>query len=106
MLRDEVGGAAVNLTYSPKMNDIYRAVAEVAAQAMKDAEPDEDGYREAWLAHGINRSVTKRSVMTTSYGVTKRSAIRYVIDDYLRVHDFIRPRCGVVLPWSNEVMDS
>ena len=92
MLRDEVGGAAVNLTYSPKMNDIYRAVAEVAAQAMQEAEPDEDGYREAWLAHGINRSVTKRSVMTTSYGVTKRSAIRYVIDDYLRVHDFIRPR--------------
>ena len=92
MLRDEVGGAAVNLTYSPKMNDIYRAVAEVAAQAMKEAEPDEAGYREAWLTHGINRSVTKRSVMTTSYGVTKRSAIRYVIDDYLRVHDFIRPR--------------
>ena len=92
MLRDEVGGAAVNLTYSPEMNDIYRAVAEVAAEAMKQAEPDENGYREAWLAHGINRSVTKRSVMTTSYGVTKRSAIRYVIDDYLRVHDFIIPR--------------
>ena len=92
MLRDEVGGAAVNLTYSPKMNDIYRAVAEVASQAMQEAEPDEDGYREAWLTHGINRSVTKRSVMTTSYGVTKRSAIRYVIDDYLREHDFIRPR--------------
>lgn len=92
MLRDEVGGAAVNLTFSPKMNDIYMAVAEVAAQAMQEAEPDEAGYREAWLTHGINRSVTKRSVMTTSYGVTKRSAIRYVIDDYLRVHDFIRPR--------------
>ena len=92
MLRDEVGGAAVNLTYSPQMNDIYRAVAEVASQAMQAAEPDENGYRAAWLEHGINRSVTKRSVMTTSYGVTKRSAIRYVIDDYLRVHDFIRPR--------------
>lgn len=92
MLRDEVGGAAVNLTYSPKMNDIYRAVAEVATTSMNNAEPDEGGYRAAWLAHGINRSVTKRSVMTTSYGVTKRSAIRYVIDDYLRATDFIRPR--------------
>ena len=92
MLRDEVGGAAVNLTYSPKMNDIYRAVAEVAKQAMEKAEPDEAGYRATWLEHGISRSVTKRSVMTTSYGVTKRSAIRYVMDDYLRVHDFIRPR--------------
>lgn len=92
MLRDEVGGAAVNLTYSPKMNDIYRAVAEVAAEAMKRAEPDEAGFRQAWLDHGIDRSVTKRSVMTTSYGVTKRSAIRYVIDDYLRATDFIKPR--------------
>ena len=84
MLRDEVGGAAVNLTYSPTMNDIYRAVAEVAAREMQYADPDEAGYRQRWLDHGINRSVTKRSVMTTSYGVTKRSAIRYVIDDYLR----------------------
>lgn len=92
MLRDEVGGAAVNLTYSPKMNDIYRAVAEVAQRAMDAAVPDEAGFRQAWLDHGINRSVTKRSVMTTSYGVTKRSAIRYVIDDYLRATDFIKPR--------------
>lgn len=92
ILRDEVGGAAVNLTYSPKMNDIYRAVAEVAAKEMQHAEPDEAGFRQAWLDHGINRSVTKRSVMTTSYGVTKRSAIRYVIDDYLRATDFIKPR--------------
>ncbi len=92
MLRDDIGGAAVNLTYSPKMNDIYRAVAEVAAEAMRQAEPDEAGFRQAWLDHGINRSVTKRSVMTTSYGVTKRSAIRYVIDDYLRATDFIKPR--------------
>lgn len=92
MLRDEVGGAAVNLTYSPKMNDIYRAVAEVAQRAMEAAVPDEAGFRQAWLDHGINRSVTKRSVMTTSYGVTKRSAIRYVIDDYLRATDFIKPR--------------
>lgn len=59
---------------------------------MQEAEPDEAGYREAWLTHGINRGVTKRSVMTTSYGVTKRSAIRYVIDDYLRATDFIKPR--------------
>lgn len=93
MLRDEVGGAAVNLTPSPVMMDIYRAVAEVAQRAMEEAPPDEAGYREKWLEHGINRKVTKRSVMTTSYGVTKRSAIRYVIDDYLRVVDLgIQPR--------------
>ena len=92
MMRDAVGGRAVNLTYSPTMNDIYRAVAEVATEALEDAPEDEAGYRQLWLNHGINRSVTKRPVMTTSYGVTKRSAIRYVIDDYMRVHDIIRPR--------------
>lgn len=93
MLRDEVGGAAVNLVPSEEMNDIYRAVAEVAQREMEKAEPDEGGYREKWLQHGISRKVTKRSVMTTSYGVTKRSAIRYVMDDYLRENDMgIPPR--------------
>lgn len=91
MLRDEIGGSAVNLTPSETMMDIYRAVADVAHEEMKKADPDEDGLRAVWLSHGINRKVTKRSVMTTSYGVTKRSAIRYVMDDYLSVVDIGLP---------------
>lgn len=87
MLRDHIGGRATNLVPCQDMQDIYRTVAEVATESMLEAAPDEEGYRDAWLAHGITRKVTKRSVMTSSYGVTKRSAIRYVIDDYLRVQD-------------------
>ena len=92
MLRDEIGGAAVNLTPSPVMMDIYRAVAEVAQRAMEEAEPDEAGYR-GQMAGNRNRKVTKRSVMTTQLRCDQRSAIRYVIDDYLRVVDLgIPPR--------------
>lgn len=84
MLRDEIGGKATNLVPNPVMQDIYRTVAEAATVRMEAAEPDEDGYRALWLAHGINRKVTKRSVMTTPYGVTRKSAVAYVIEDYLK----------------------
>lgn len=87
MMRDEVGGRATNLMPSPIMQDIYRAVAEAATarmQADSPEEPEAQEYRSQWLSAGITRSVTKRSVMTTPYGVTKRSATKYVIEDYLR----------------------
>lgn len=86
MLRDEVGGRATNLTDNEVMEDIYRRVAEAASGRMAehrfDNEADES-IRLRWLTHGINRSVVKRSVMTTPYGVTNRSATDYVISDYL-----------------------
>jgi DNA-directed RNA polymerase len=85
MLRDEVGGKATNLTNNVAMEDIYRRVAEAATKRMQaSTDPDDAVLRSKWLTHGIDRSVVKRSVMTTPYGVTKRSAIRYVIDDYLK----------------------
>ena len=84
MLRDEVGGKATNLTNNAVMEDIYKRVADAAVLRMVAMEPDPEGLSRRWLSHGINRSVVKRAVMTTPYGVTKRSAIRYVIDDYLR----------------------
>lgn len=84
MLRDEVGGKATNLTANAVMEDIYKRVAEAATVRLKRMERDPEGIVSRWLEHGISRAVVKRSVMTTPYGVTKRSAIRYVIDDYLR----------------------
>jgi DNA-directed RNA polymerase len=80
MLRDEVGGAAVNLTAGPVKQDIYGIVAK-ATLARMAAEPGE--YSARWLEHGISRAVVKRSVMTTPYGVTKQSATKYVQSDYL-----------------------
>jgi DNA-directed RNA polymerase len=84
MLRDEVGGKATNLTNNKVMEDIYKRVADAAMIRLAELPKDEAGIVDRWMAHGINRSVVKRAVMTTPYGVTKRSAIRYVIDDYMR----------------------
>lgn len=89
MLRDEIGGAATNLTANTTMADIYRIVADRATARMLADSPEdatEVSIRERWLSHGINRSVVKRVVMTTPYGVTLQSATQYVVSDYLVSH--------------------
>jgi DNA-directed RNA polymerase len=86
MFRDEVGGAATNLTNNVVMRDIYADVAAAATKRLlaKELEGDEATMRDKWVAHGISRKAVKRSVMTTPYGVTERTATQYIIDDYLR----------------------
>lgn len=86
MFRDEVGGNATNLTNNAVMQDIYANVAAAATKrlAAMVLEDDEAAMRDKWLAHGISRKAVKRSVMTTPYGVTERTATEYIIDDYLR----------------------
>lgn len=86
MFRDEIGGRATNLTNNAVMQDIYANVAEAATKRLEAATPTEDDapFRDKWLKHGVSRKAVKRSVMTTPYGVTERSATEYVIDDYLR----------------------
>lgn len=83
MLRDEVGGAAVNLTPQDKPNDIYQRVADRTNDRLKAIV--EEGGEEAWMASGwlqfgINRKITKRSVMVVPYGGTFRSCMEYVRD--------------------------
>lgn len=82
MLRDEVGGKATNLTANDDREDIYDEVAAEAVRLMR-ADPDPDPMVARWLSHGISRQVVKRTVMTTPYGITKRSAVTYVVEDYL-----------------------
>jgi DNA-directed RNA polymerase len=81
LLRDEVGG-----TDNASKSDIYQIVADKARERMEQHKPEtplETTLRERWLAHGINRKVVKRTVMTTPYGVTQQSAVKYVVSDYL-----------------------
>ncbi len=85
MLRDEVGGKATNLVPTDLPNDIYQMVADVAAKALEQAEPDENGFRDKWLDHGMNRSLVKRSVMTLPYGSTRFSCADFIVGDYLKV---------------------
>lgn len=82
ILRDPVGGAAVNLLPSDKPNDIYGVVAakvnEAIAQDLKTGTIDDvvdtkikfgtKTLAQVWHMHGVTRKVTKRSVMTLAYG--------------------------------------
>jgi len=83
MFRDEIGGGATNLLNNPVMQDIYKIVADKTTVLMKASVPCVLTLK--WINHGINRSLVKRAVMTTPYGVTQRSAVGYVVDDYMRV---------------------
>lgn len=87
MLRDEVGGAATNLTASEKPKDIYAMVAEVCLRKMRAVTPGEDFAvtHMKWLAHGINRTLVKRSVMTLPYGSTRFSCADFIVDDYMKM---------------------
>lgn len=89
MLRDSVGGAAVNLTPAAKPNDIYQQVANVVtaklpSHPVRGAGERNERIRQLWLAHGIGRSLVKRSVMTLPYGSTRYSSADFIEQDYLR----------------------
>lgn len=92
MLRDEVGGAAVNLIPKATPADIYQEVADVLFGKLKQtaAIPGEEtqGSRN-WLAlldrenlSGIPRKLTKPPVMTLPYGSSQRAATGTTYDWY------------------------
>lgn len=107
-LRDEVGGAAVNLRAGGKRQDIYAITAEkVKELVMQDAVSGTDDevkliedkktgeisekavtgtkrLAQQWLAYGITRTVTKRSVMTLAYGSKKFGFADQVATDTVR----------------------
>jgi DNA-directed RNA polymerase len=68
MLRDEIGGAAVNLVPGDRPGDIYTAVSK-RAQVMSDASDSE--YASVWVGK-FCRSVAKQPTMTLCYSATKR----------------------------------
>lgn len=105
MLRDEVGGRAVNLLPSEEVQDIYKIVAErVNEQLRQDVINGSDNsvetvtnkdtgeiteklklgtkeLAEQWLAYGVTRKVTKRSVMTLAYGSKEYGFRDQVLED-------------------------
>ena len=83
MLRDEKGGAAVNLLPAEKPQDVYTSVSDMA-QAVADATPfiqyqTKDGAGELvdmtianpWREGKISRKLTKRPTMTFCYSATR-----------------------------------
>lgn len=103
ILRDPVGGQAVNLTPSDVPSDIYGIVAaKVNAKLQEDVvggtpdttDVDKQGKEytkhgtkhlsSVWLAYGVNRKVTKRSVMTLAYGSKEYGFRDQLIEDIIR----------------------
>lgn len=100
ILRDPVGGRAVNLIPQDKPNDIYAQVAEkVKVLLKKDAvEGTPDSWDEKklktkygtktlaqlWLTFGINRKVTKRPTMTLAYGAKKTGYTSQIMEDTIK----------------------
>jgi DNA-directed RNA polymerase len=97
ILRDPVGGAAVNLVPSNKPQDIYGEVAKVVVDklyltSMAANHPSlsmcsnaaevvaEADMAATWGSFGIDRSITKRPVMVLPYGGTQSSCHEYVRD--------------------------
>ena len=119
LLKDPVGGSAVNLTNSDKPSDIYAKVAEKLEEKLKEIlneKPNNsiDGTSRintllnnqgctsrvlatSWLELGINRKLTKRPVMVLPYGGTMLSCREY-IGEYLTDNyspDYIWKHFGV-----------
>lgn len=101
MLRDEVGGSAVNLIDHERPADIYQQVADKVLKIVeKDAregtldevEKEEVGggqrvhfgtrsMAQAWLANGVTRKVVKRNVMTLAYGSGRYGFEEQILED-------------------------
>ena len=99
MLRDEVGGEAVNLVPDDKVHDIYNIVAEKVKELLKrdlsegtidEMVTGEDGaylkkgtksMAREWLDLGITRKVTKRPTMTLCYGASKFGFADQILED-------------------------
>lgn len=108
MLRDEVGGKAVNLLPSETVQDIYKIVAERVNEALRKDVINGEGssvdtkvnkvtgeiterhmvgtkaLAEQWLSFGVTRSVTKRSVMTLAYGSKEFGFRDQVLEDTIK----------------------
>jgi DNA-directed RNA polymerase len=65
MLRDQQGGAEVNLVPNDRPADVYGTVSADVLAIM--AEMEDSIEKTWWLAHGVNRKVCKKPVMTYGY---------------------------------------
>lgn len=77
MLRDEVGGASVNLIPSDKPSDIYQTVADHVIERLA---LDMSSQAMFWKQTGVNRKLTKRCVMTRPYGATAYGYKMFIYD--------------------------
>jgi DNA-directed RNA polymerase, mitochondrial len=85
LLRDPIGGEAVNLVPLERPNDIYATIAEHVTEQLED-EVAKDGNELSarWLkSQLVNRKLTKRPTMTFGYG-SKRFGFQAQLCEYVQ----------------------
>lgn len=107
LLRDEIGGKAVNLTNDGVRHDIYGEVAAKVEAIIRpdDCQSGDESFRElgiSWQstwAGKVSRSLVKRPVMTYAYSVTAAGMRDQVVQEIKKdnVFDGVQPE---VDPWA------
>jgi len=83
LLRDEAGGAKVNLSSGEQKADVYAEVAEIAKEINRknfDSADKEFAIVYRRLLKELGRKMTKRNVMTICYGATKPGFADQLVD--------------------------
>jgi DNA-directed RNA polymerase len=83
MLRDPIGGKAVNLLPASAPSDIYTEVMRVTAEELKRRVTQGEPTAALWLSV-LTRSVVKRPVMTLPYGATRQGFADQIVEDTIR----------------------
>jgi DNA-directed RNA polymerase len=122
MLRDPIGGKAVNLLPSEKPNDIYQTVCDQMVEKLKhlieteatatvtekgvERVIDQAALARQWMTLKLGRALTKRPVMVLPYGGTIFSCREYVEewleDNYGAGEDGGEP----THPWGDDTKDA
>lgn len=121
MLRDEIGGAAVNLVPSEIPSDVYQKVANKVMEMVKDdlitGTDDELKHTESgeayvkegtrtlakqWLEFGITRKTCKRAVMTTPYGSKEYGFRNQLLEDIITPARLASQKSGTVFPFTKD----
>lgn len=80
LARDPECAAASNVTPSPTPRDIYMDVCSLVVERLRNDVSKGKTYSYHWLHYGIDRTTTKRSVMTFAYGLTKYSNRQFILE--------------------------
>lgn len=88
MVRDEKGGAMVNLIPGPLPSDIYLELQKAALKTVKKDAAGGDELAKQWLKMGITRSTCKRPCMTRGYGATLFGYTDQILEDTIRPAKF------------------
>lgn len=103
LLRDEVGGAAVNLVPATTPQDVYQRLMDIVlpvveADAARHSDLKIRALAKGWLGH-CTREVGKRPVMTFCYGACRRGYWQQIGEDIIDRWSEVFP--GETLPWAD-----